>query len=210
MQVLSPWKLASQDMNADRWRWAYGYLSNRGIDPNCEYFLKPSTGTPLETQVDKLVKFSQCSRNWVTFLCESPTYMRTLFNYTLVSYVFSTNERALVVDAEDLIESADDVDGELRDLVEYVNLLMICYVDSDHSQFRWKRATVANILQRRKMRKLSTFLEVFVPSLEDPLPSEKRLKYTMSMVDSFGAHAYELFTGSNAKNVVVRHDRRVN
>jgi hypothetical protein len=131
--------------------------------------------------------------------------MRSLYNYTLVAYAFTTNERALVVDADDLIASVDDPNGELRDMVEYVDLLMICFIDSTHSQFKWKRASVANILQRRKMRKLSTFLEVFVPTLEDPLPADSRVKHCMGIVDSFGAPVYELFTGNTSKNVIVRH-----
>ncbi len=207
MEVQFPWNIREENRDADRWRWAYGYLTNRGIDISSDFYLQPSTSTPLEDQARRMVMYSQCSRNWVTFLCESPTYMRTLFGYTMVSYVFTTQNRAIVVDAEDLIQCVDEPEGDLRDLIEHVDLLMICHIEPDHVQFKWKKSSVANILQRRKIRKLSTFLEIFVPNLADPLPEKARISHCMKMVDSFGVHAYELFTGSRAKNVIVRHRR---
>jgi len=207
MNVVHPWNVREEDKIADKWRWAYGYLTNRGIDLTSDFYRRPSSSTSLESQTEKLVKFSKCKRNWVTLLCESPTYMRTLFGYTMTSFVFSTKERAIVVDADDLIECVESVNGDLRDLVEYVDLLMICHVAPDHVQFKWKRSAVANILQRRKMRKLATFLEIFTPAIANPLPDKARVSSTMSMIDSFGAHVYELFTGGRSKNVIVRHKK---
>lgn len=210
MEVQLPWTIAKANRSADRWRWAYGYLTNRGISPTSDFFQRPSSLTPLEQQAKKLVKFAKCKRNWATLLCESPTYMRSLFGYAMVAHVFTTNERALIVDADDFIQAVDSPDGDMRDLIEFVDLLMICHVEPDHVQFKWKRSTVANILQRRKMRKLATFLEVFVKSLPTPLPEEDRVKNCMKVVDSFGAHVYELFTGSNSKSVIVRHSKENN
>ena len=207
MRVNHPWNVREEDRGADKWRWAYGYLTNRGVDLTSDFYRQPSSITPLEKQTEKLVRFAKCKRNWVTLLCESPTYMRTLFGYTMTSFVFSTKERALVVDADDLIECVEDPQGDKRDLIEYVDLLMICHVAADHVQFKWKRSSIANILQRRKVRKLSTFLEIFVPTLANPLPDKARVSSTMSMIDSFGTHAYELFTGGRSKNVIVRHRR---
>jgi len=201
VDIVHPWDV---DAIADRWKWAVGYLSLRGIDPNSSFYKKPKGRDRLISQIDCMVRTSLGSRNWAVCMCESTAYMRTLFFYVMATYVFTTGERAYVADAEDLILSVDDHDSNTRDIVEFADLLMICHCEPEYPAFKWKRAAIANILHRRKFRKLSTFVDLFAPTIPDPLPKKERIGIAKRITDSFGASVYDLYEGDESKHLIVR------
>jgi hypothetical protein len=202
LEIIHPWETST----AAKWKWAVGYLSLRGIDPTSAFYDKPE-GDKVLSQIDCLVRTALGTRNWAICMCESSSHMRSLFFYAMASYVFTTGERAYVADVEDLIVAAEEPDSNTRDIVEFADLLMICYCDPDYPQFKWRRGAVANILQRRKFRRLATFVDVFSISIPEPLPKEDRYTIARTVIDSFGANVYDLFTGEDSKHLIVRPEK---
>jgi hypothetical protein len=132
--------------------------------------------------------------------------MRMLFGYVLASYVFTTKERAIAVDVDDLTNAVDEPEGYKRDIIEYADLLLINYCDPDNPHLKWKKGAISNILQRRKYYKLSTVMSLFVRNLPSKMDSRAALKYTEMVMDIFGESSYELFTDPHSKRVVVRSE----
>ena len=200
--VLHPWDI---DSSSDRHRWGVGFLGLRGIEHGSPIYRQPE-GDKLVNQIDSIVSWTLGSRNWIVCLCESPSYVRRLFDYIMSSYVFTTQERALSVDVDDLLEAVDIPDGEKRDIIEHADLLLVNYCDPNNTNLKWKRGAVANIFQRRKGRSLSTVVNLFVRSIPDKMDSEKALEMARGLVDIFGESVYELFTTNDSKRVVIRPD----
>lgn len=200
IDVVLPWEV---NIAADKWKWSVGYLSLRGCDIRSDVYRQPTTGKSI-TRIEKLVEYSLGSRNWIVCVCDSTIYMRSLFSYVMASYIFTTNERAIIVDVDDLIQAVDEPDGELRDIIEFAELLMVCYCDPHNPQLKFKRGAVASIFHRRKQRRLATMVDLFVGSIPDPITEEKRVSTIMRLTDSFGESVHELFTGPTSKHVIVR------
>lgn len=197
MEVQYPWEI---DRTADRYKWGVGYLEQRLLPP--DIYWRPDEVIVKQTQ--HMVEWSLGSRNWIVCLCSSTSYMRSLFGYVLASYVFTTKERAIAVDVDDLIEAVDDPEGEKRDIIEHADLLLVNYCDPDNPQLKWKKGAIANILQRRKYKKLATTVNVFVRNIPNKMDSAKALELSESIIEMFGATSYELFTSQDSKRVVVR------
>lgn len=201
IEIVHPWDV---ETTADRWKWAVGYLSLRGVDPYSKIYGKPKGEDRLISQIDCIVRTTLGSRNWALCMCESSAYIRNLYSYVMATYVFTTGERACIADADDLIVAADQPDSNIRDIIEYADLLLICHCEPEYPQFKWKKAAIANILHRRKFRKLSTIIEVFTTHIPTPLPKSERKAIAKTVSDSFGASVYDLFTGENHKHLIVR------
>ena len=199
-RVRFPWEV---DRQADRFKWGTGYLEQRSVPP--VIYGRPKNGK-LVKQIECLVEWSLGSRNWIVCICESSSYMRTLFGYVLASYVFTTKERAIAVDVDDLTTAVDEPDGEKRDIIEHADLLLINYCDPANPQLKWKRGAIANILQRRKYKGLATIVSVFVRNVPEKMDSAKALQFAESIIEMFGETSYELFTAQDSKRVVVRPD----
>lgn len=198
MEVQYPWEI---DRTADRFKWGVGYLEQRLLPPTV--YFQPKEDSMVK-QVEYLVEWSLGSRNWIICICDSASYIRTLFGYVLASYVFTTQERAISVDVDDLTEAIDNPEGEKRDIIEYADLLLVNYCDPDNPQLKWKKGAIANIFHRRKYRGLSTVVNVFVRNIPDKMDSEKALKVSETIIEMFGETCYELFTSEDSKRVVVR------
>jgi hypothetical protein len=127
----------------------------------------------------------------------------------LASYVFTTNGRAIAVDVDDLTSAVDEPDGYLRDIIEHADLLLVNYCDPDNPQLKWKKGSIANILQRRKYNKLATVVNVFVRNIPSKMDRLRALKLSESVIEMFGETSYELFTTQDSKRVVIRVDEEV-
>ena len=202
-EVMHIWTV---DRVADKYKWALGYLDQRLLPP--EVYGKPRNER-LVKQIECLVEWTLGNRNWIVCICDSTSYMRTLFGYVLASYVLTTRERAVSVDVDDLCLAVDDPDGEMRDIVEHADLLLINYCDPANPHLKWKRGAIANILQRRKYKKLSTVINLFVRNLPNKMSSDLALEFTKGVIDIFGDTSYELFVAQDSKRVVVRQDTEV-
>lgn len=192
------------DRVADKYKWAMGYLEQRLLPP--EVYGRPKSER-LVKQVECLVEWSLGNRNWIVCICDSTSYMRTLFGYVLSSYVLTTRERAVAVDVDDLCQAVDEPDGDMRDIIEHADLLLINYCDPANPQLKWKRGAIANILQKRKYRKLATVVNLFVYNLPVKMSSDLALEFTKSVIDLFGETSYELFVSEDSKRVVVRQEK---
>lgn len=192
------------DRVADKYKWAMGYLEQRLLPP--EVYGRPKSER-LVKQVECLVEWSLGNRNWIVCICDSTSYMRTLFGYVLSSYVLTTRERAVAVDVDDLCQAVDEPDGDMRDIIEHADLLLINYCDPANPQLKWKRGAIANILQKRKYRKLATVVNLFVYNLPAKMSSDLALEFTKSVIDLFGETSYELFVSEDSKRVVVRQEK---
>lgn len=201
IEIVHPWDV---ETTADRWKWAVGYLSLRGIDPFSVVYGKPEDKERFVSQIDCLVRTSLGSRNWALCMCESSAYVRNLYSFVMATYVFTTGERACMADADDLIMAADDPQSNIRDIIEFADLLLVCHCEPEYPQFKWKKAAIANILHRRKFRNLSTIVEVFTPTIPSPLSKAERKGIAKSITDSFGASVHDLFTGRDHKHLIVR------
>ena len=197
--IQCPWNV---DRTADRFRWGVGYLEQRLLPP--EVYGRPDDR--LAKQVECIVEWSLGSRNWIVCICDSTSYMRVLFGYVLASYVFTTGERAIAVDVDDLTNAVDEPEGEKRDIIEHADLLLINYCDPANPQLKWKRGSIANILQRRKYNRLSTIVNVFVRNIPEKMDSTKALKLSEAIIEMFGETSYELFISQDSKRVIVRPD----
>lgn len=200
IEVKKPWEV---DRTADRYKWGVGYLEQRLLPS--EIYGEPEE--KLARQMHCMVKWSLGSRNWIVCLCDSTSYVRTLFGYVLASYVFTTKERAIAVDVDDLTSAIDEPDGEKRDIIEHADLLLVNYCDPDNPQLKWKKGAISNILHRRKYRKLATTVNVFVRNIPEKMDSAKALKLSESIIEMFGETSYELFTSEDSKRVVIRPDK---
>jgi hypothetical protein len=198
MEVKYPWEV---DRHSDKYRWGVGYLEQRLL-PSGIYF-RPKEPKMVD-QIRYIVEWSLGNRNWMVCICNSTSYIRNLFGYVLASYVFTTNERAIAVDVDDLTSAVDDPDGEKRDIIEYADLLLINYCDPANPQLKWKKGAIANILQRRKYRGLSTIANVFIRNIPEKMDKKKALKFTETLIEMFGETCYELFTSDDSKRVVIR------
>jgi hypothetical protein len=130
--------------------------------------------------------------------------MRELFSFVLCSYVFTTQSRAVIVDIDDLIIAADDIEGEKRDIIEYADLLMINHCDPDHPRLKFCKGAICNILYRRRQRDLATILSLYVKSIPKKTNSSDARDMAKRIVDIFGDSSYNLFTDERSKRVVVR------
>lgn len=196
--ILHPWNI---DRTATRFKWGAGYLEKRLIP--LEVYGRPEDDK-LVKQVEYLVEWSLGSRNWIVCICDSPSYIRSLFGYVLASYVFTTKERAIAVDVDDLISAVDDPEGEKRDIIEYADLLLVNYCDPDNPQLKWRKGAISNILHRRKYKGLATIVNVFVYTIPKKMDAAKALELSEALIDMFGATSYELFTSQDSKRVVIR------
>lgn len=199
-RVVQSWEI---DCNADRWKWGYGFLCLRGFELTSTVYFEPKSDR-LKQQIERLVEWSLGSRNWIICISESTTYVRRLFDYVLACYVFTTDDRAIAVDVDDLIVAADDPEGEKRDIIEHADLLLINYCDPNNPQLKWKRGSIVNILHRRKHRGLATMFNLFVREIPRKMDSSKAIEMTKGVADVFGETAFELFTDANSKRVVIR------
>jgi hypothetical protein len=200
MEVKYPWSI---DRNADRYKWGVGYLEQRLV--SLDVYGRPR-GDRMISQISSIVEWSLGNRNWMICLCESTSYMRSLFGYVLASYVFTTHERAIAVDVDDLLMAVEEPDGEMRDIIEFANLLLINYCDPANPHLKWKKGAIANILHRRKYNKLATVVNVFIRNIPDKMDEAKALSLSQSIIEMFGETCYELFTSEDSKRVVVRPD----
>lgn len=198
MEVLYPWEV---DRASARYTWAAGYIEQRKVSP--QVYLRPKD-EKLVQQIGCIVEWTLGSRNWIICLCNSTGYVRSLFGYVLASYVFTTQNRAISVDVDDLTSAIDDPDGYKRDIIEYADLLLVNYCDPDNPHLKWKKGAIANILQRRKYKKLSTVVNVFVRNIPDKMDSAKALRMSARVTDMFGETSYELFTDQDSKRVLIR------
>jgi hypothetical protein len=203
IQVNHPWDI---DRTSAKFKWGIGYLEQRLLPP--EIFGRPHNERLIK-QVECLVEWSLGSRDWIVCISDSTSYVRTLFGYVLASYVFTTKERAVAVDVDDLTTAIDDPEGEKRDIIEHADLLLINHCDPNNPHLKWKKGAIANILQRRKYRKLSTIINVFVRNIPEKMDSAKALKFAEAIIDTFGETSYELFTAQDSKRVVIRPSREV-
>lgn len=201
-QVVNSWEI---DLNADRWKWGIGFLTLRGFDPNAYIYNQPDSER-LSNQVKYLVDWCMGSRNWIVCISQSSTYVRNLFEYVLASYVFTTGNRAIAVDVDDLIEAVDNPEGEKRDIIEFAELLLINYCDPSNTHLKFKRGGIANILHRRKHRRFATVFNLFVKKIPDKMNSSTALSLSRGITDVFGDSTFELFTDTNSKRVVVREE----
>ena len=199
-KVISSWEA---DARADRWKWGYGFLGLRGFVPSSPIFFEPENPR-VKRQIELLVEWCMGSRNWIVCISQSSTYIRSLFDYVLASYVFTTGNRAIAVDVDDLIQAVDDPDGEKRDIIEFAELLLISYCDPNNQYLKWKKGAIVNILHRRKYNRLATVFNLFVREIPAKMDSTRAMALTKGVVDIFGFTAYELFTDTNSKRVVVR------
>jgi hypothetical protein len=200
VDVKYPWDV---DKTAERYKWGAGYLEQRLLP--LEIYGKPEDR--LVRQMQLIVEWSLGSRNWIVCLCDSASYLRTLFGYVLASYVFTTGERAISVDVDDLTSAVEEPDGEKRDIIEHADLLLVNYCDPDNPQLKWKKGAISNILHRRKYNKLSTIVGVFVRNIPSKMDSAKALKLSESIIEMFGETSYELFIAQDSKRVVIRTDK---
>ena len=201
-KVVTSWEV---DPRADKWKWGHGFLSMRGFESGSVIYLEPKKER-VKNQIERLVEWSLGSRNWIVCISESTTYVRRLFDYVLACYVFTTEDRAISVDVDDLIIAANDPEGEKRDIIEHANLLLINYCDPNNPQLGWRRGSIVNILHRRKHKGLATMFNLFVREIPKKMDSSKALELTRGIVDVFGGTAYELFTDKNSKRVVIREE----
>lgn len=199
VEVQYPWDV---DRTADRNKWGVGYLEQRLLPP--DIYGKPDDR--LARQMHCIVEWTLGSRNWIVCICESTSYIRTLFGYVLASYVFTTKERAIAVDVDDLTSAIEEPDGEKRDIIEHADLLLVNYCDPANPQLKWKKGAISNILHRRKYRKLATVVDVFVRNIPSKMDSAKALKMSESIIEMFGETSYELFTSQDSKRVIIRPD----
>jgi hypothetical protein len=199
-KVAYPWDI---DLASDKHKWGLGYLEKRLLPS--EVYGRPDD--KLARQIRLIVEWSLGSRNWIVCICESTSYIRTLFGYVLASYVFTTKERAIAVDVDDLTNAIEDPEGDMRDIIEHADLLLVNYCDPANPQLKWKRGAIANILHRRKYRKLATIVNVFVRNIPDKMDSAKALKLSEAIIEMFGETTYELFTSQDSKRVVIRPDK---
>jgi hypothetical protein len=202
-QVLHPWDV---DRSSTRFKWAIGYLEQRLLPS--EIYGRPTDGRIVK-QIECIVEWALGSRNWIVCLCDSTSYIRVLFGYVLASYVFTARERAIAVDVDDLTNAVEYPDGDRRDIIEHADLLLINYCDPANPQLKWKKGSIANILHRRKYKRLATVVNVFVRNLPDKMDSKRALKFSESVIDMFGETSYELFTSEDSKRVVIRAEREI-
>lgn len=198
MEVYHPWSI---DPTADRWKWGVGYLEQRQLPKGVLY--RPDDDRLIK-QVECLVEWALGSRGWIVCICDSTSYIRTLYGYVLASYVLSTSERAIAVDVDDLTEAVDEPDGEKRDIIEFADLLLVNYCDPNNPHLKWKKGAIANIFQRRKYNQLATMVNLFVRNIPEKMDSTKALEFTEALIDIFGETIYELFTAQDSKRVVIR------
>ena len=204
-KVITSWEI---ERHIDKWQWGIGFLGLRGFDVNAMVYYEP-TSDRLKRQVECLVDWSLGSRNWIVCISQSSSYVRTLFDFVLASYVFTTGDRAIAVDVDDLTEAIDNPDGDKRDIIEFAELLLINYCDPNNPHLKWKKGAIANILHRRKYRRFSTMFNLFVRKVPDKMNSSKAVELTKGVVDIFGDTVYELFTDKNSKRVVIREEINV-
>lgn len=198
--VVVSWEV---DPRADRWKWGFGFLNLRGFERSSLIYDVPENDR-LRGQIECLVDWSTGSRNWIVCISQSSAYVRTLFDFVLASYVFTTGNRAIAVDVDDLTQAVDDPDGDKRDIIEFAELLLINYCDPNNPHLKWKKGAIANILHRRKHRRFATMFNLFVREIPKKMDSNKAMALARGIVDVFGDTAYELFTDVNSKRVVLR------
>ena len=132
--------------------------------------------------------------------------MRQLFDFVLASYVFTTGQRAIAVDVDDLTEAVDNPEGDKRDIIEFAELLLVNYCDPNNPHLKWKKGAISNIFHRRKYNRYATMFNLFVREIPDKMDSSRAIQLTKGVVDVFGDTSYELFTDVNSKRVVIRDE----
>jgi hypothetical protein len=214
MELVYPWDLKKrlpadpegeqfEEVIADKWVWHMGFLTSKNAP---DYIWEEPESSKVKNQIKCLTEYALGSRRWVICLCESSAYMRSLYPYVMATYVLTTSDRAIIADVDDLIVATDDHTGVMRDTIEYSNLLLIPYADPNNSLLKYRRGTITNIMQRRKANKRATVVDLYINDLRG-VNAKGRFKHCLKLVDSFGQPVFELFTGDEAKHVVVKPPR---
>lgn len=195
MEVVFPWTI---NREAEKWQWAIGFFNLKGI-PSSVWSVPKNP--KVMSQIEKLTLWSLGSRNFILCMCQSPSYMRSLYPFVFSTFVCTTGERAEIADIQDIVEAVDNPDGDKMDAIEYADLLIVPYCDPDNRELKFRRGAIANFLQRRKQYGRSTITDLFIENMKF---SPKNYEvYAKNLIHSFGPVVKELFQGDRAKLVGV-------
>lgn len=206
-EVVLPWEV---DKRSDKWLWPVNYIATRSIydktvwtDPNDDR---------IEDQVAKLLSFLQGSRNFVLCFCESPIYMRKLYQYVAAAWALTTFTRSEIADIQTVLSAAFEPDSPKWEAIEEADLLILPYADPSHLGLRKVKGHVSNMLLRRRSQNKATLTDLWVadaPKIKNGIIHRSwYLNHAPAIKDLFGELAFDIFYGDRAKHVYVSTDKK--
>jgi hypothetical protein len=201
-EVVLPWDI---DRRAEKWLWPVNYIATRSIYDRSVW--REPDDARLEDQVTKMLAFLQGTRNFVLCFCNSPIYMRSLYQYIAAAWALTTFTRSEIADIQTILSAAFEADSPKWEAIEEADLLILPYADSSHIGLKKVRGHVSNMLLRRRALNKPTITDLWVadkpPIKGGTIHRSWYLKYAPGIKDLFGELAFDMFYGDRAKHVYV-------
>lgn len=206
-EIILPWNI---DRRADKWLWPVNYIATRSVYDRSVW--SDPDDSRLEDQVSKILSFLQGSRNFVLCFCDSPIYMRKLYQYIAAAWALTTFTRSEIADIQTILSSAFEADSEKWEAIEEADLLILPYADSAHIGLKKVRGHISNMLLRRRSLNKPTLTDLWVaekpPVKGGTIHQSWYLRHAAGIKDLFGELAFDMFYGEKAKHVYVSNPNK--
>lgn len=187
-----PWDISKDSY----WGWAVDTVTSKGLPPIV--WQRPGSDQTVN-QIATLVDLLQTDKNFIMCFCRHLSYMRDLYLYIAATWICTTRTSVSIFSTEDIIDAMFQAD--IRDTMENTDLLIIPYSDATSPLFKNARATVGQVLQKRRIYKRATITDLCVSSADNLKRNIKDL--TVRFLEIYGRKAFESFTKRNARTLIV-------
>ena len=182
--VIYPWTIVDGESFIQQNEWIKTELFNKGVP--LKFIRKPDDET--EKRIETVYKFLTGSRNFILLVSNRTAYVNSLFYYLAATWMTNTLKSFDMVDLARIKE-----DETLFPKMEYANLLMIPFNDSDNYQLRNVRNTLGSILIKRQVRNMPTLIELYDKQPPGNLSQNELLGKLQNLASLYGNQAASTF-----------------
>ena len=212
MEIVYPWIVGPVPWEQDkdsRHKWAATFLADKDVP--AFVFSAPSPKT-IERIDFFIQQFCTKHRKWILSFSDSTTYMRELEFYIMGTFVLTTGLAAQVVGPDRLVqfafERSDNLEFGLDDEFQAAQLLIIPYFDPLYPGYQKAIPKIAALLLDRKLNKRPYMVNLYEREVNN-MSGRKTAEGVHKLSDYFGEQAYDLFTDSLTKYVVIPREENV-
>ena len=177
-------------------QWMLASLMDKGVP--LKYTKKPAK--EIVIQLEMIFKFLFGSRNFILIVSNRTAYVSALFYYISSTWLVNTSRNFEIIDLTKIKE-----DDTLLYRMEYANLLMIPYNNSDNYQLRNVRNSLGAILIKRQVKNIPTIIELYVKQPPGKMQQKELLGLIKNLSSLYGDAAASTFMDkeSNIKILTV-------
>lgn len=187
-----PWDIP----RSNYWGWAVDAITTKELPPIV--WQRPASDKTV-AQIATLIRLLQTDKNFIMCFCRYLSYMRDLYLYVAATWICTTRLSVSIFSTEDIINAM--FQSDIRDTMENTDLLIIPYSDATSPMFKNARATIGQVLQKRRLYKRATITDLYVSSADNLKKNIKDL--TVRFMEIYGRKAFESFTKLNARTLIV-------